>query len=239
MKVEAQIPFSNACKTTQWDPEAILGFTNLDRGSFTCVGYAPSMHRRCRNPIGQNERDLVYGMLDLLDLRSTNSGKVATQLKKVACRSLCWRHGDQANDVVEKWEASIAAYKARENTKQSKLRTKKSQPASSSSYTRKTDEHVEACGECFRLKVREGLEQGRKRAQQDQERKKMEEEQEKEKRQQEQRDKEARERRQQEAQNRRKREQQEREQREREQKEQREREQREQREQREIGRALV
>ncbi|KFY87059.1 hypothetical protein V500_07219 [Pseudogymnoascus sp. VKM F-4518 (FW-2643)] len=207
MKVEAQTPSLSACKATQWDPEAILGLTNPDRGSFTCVGHAPSMRRRCRNPIARNSRDFVYGLLDLLALMGPNSRKFATLLEEVAYRSLCWRHGSQADDIVEKWEASIAALnlptpKAKENTKQSKSRTKKSQ-STGSSYTRYTDDYVKTEVEDCKQKERE---QDRRRAQQDQQRKKKQEEQDKqdrEKIQQERRDKEARERRQQEAQNRR------------------------------------
>ncbi|OBT70763.1 hypothetical protein VF21_10462 [Pseudogymnoascus sp. 05NY08] len=203
MKVEARTPFSSACKATQWDPEAILDIINPDRGSFTCVGYAPSMRRRCRNPIARNNRDFVYGLLDLLALMDPSSGNFATLLEEAAYRSLCWRHGNQANDIVKKWEASIVALnlpapEAKGKGKQSKSRTKKSQ-STGSYYTRYTDEYVKTEVEDLKQKERE---QDRREAQQDQQRKKRQEEQDKEKKQQERRDKEARERRQQEAQKR-------------------------------------
>ncbi|KFX86918.1 hypothetical protein V490_08724 [Pseudogymnoascus sp. VKM F-3557] len=199
MKAEAQTPVPSACKATQWDPEAILGIINLDRGSFTCVGYAPSQRRRCRNPIARNDRAFVYGLLELLPLMDPSSRKFATLLEEAAYRSLCWRHGNQANDILKKWEASITAlnlptHEAKEKSKQSQSYTKKSQ-STGSYYTRYTDKHVKT-------------EQDRREAQQDQQRKSRQEEHDKKKKEQERRDKEAHERRQQEAQKRKEREQQ-------------------------------
>ncbi|KFY13230.1 hypothetical protein V491_06479 [Pseudogymnoascus sp. VKM F-3775] len=199
MKVEAQTPLSSAWKATQWDPEAILGIINPDRGSFTCMGYAPSMGRRCRNPIAQNNRDFVNGLLELLVLMGPGSRKFATLLEEAAYRSLCWRHGSQTDSIVMKWEAGIdelnlPAPQAEGKGKQSKSHTKQSR-STGSSYTRYTDENVKTEAEDLKQKRQE---QDRREAQQDQQRKKRQEEQDKEKRQQEQRDKEARERRQQE-----------------------------------------
>lgn len=200
MKVEAQTSPSSAWEATQWDPEAILGIINPDRGSFTCVGYAPSMRRRCRNPIARNSCDFVYGLLELLVLMGPGSRKFATLLEEAAYRSLCWRHGRQTDSIVMKWEARIdelnlPAPQAEAKGKQSKSHTKQSH-STGSSYTRYTDENVKTEAEDLKQKRRE---QDRREAQQDQERKKKQEEQDKEKRKQEQRDKEARERRQQEA----------------------------------------
>lgn len=212
MRVEAQTP-SSAWKATEWDPEAILGIINPDRGSFTCVGYAPSMRRRCRNPIARNNRDFVYGLLELLVLIGPGGRKFATLLEEAAYRSLCWRHGNQTDGIVRKWEASIdelnlPAPQAKGKGKQSKSHTKQSQPTGSYN-TRYTDDNVKTEAEDLKQKQRE---QDRREAQQDQQRKKRQEEQDKEKREQERRDKEARERRQQEAQKRAEREQQAREQ---------------------------
>lgn len=206
MKVEAQTLFSSACEATQWDPEAILGITNPDRGTFTCVGYAPSMRRRCRNPIARNNRDVVYGLLEILALTGPSSRMFAGLLEKAAYRSLCWRHGNQVDDIVEKWEAIIIALdlpapKAKGKGKQSNSHAKESQ-STGSYYTRYTDEYIKTEEE-EDLKWKE-REQDRREAQQNQQRKKrQEEEQEKEKKQQERRDREARERRQQETQKRR------------------------------------
>ncbi|KFY58966.1 hypothetical protein V496_05898 [Pseudogymnoascus sp. VKM F-4515 (FW-2607)] len=215
MKVEAEGPLSSAFKTTQWDPQAILGIINPDRGSFTCMGYAPSKGRRCRNPIRRDNRDFVYVLIYLLTLVGPKRHEFATLLEEAADRSLCWRHENQVDDIAEKWKASIDALspptpKAKGDAKQSKSRSKKSQ-STGSSNTRYIDESIKTEVEDSKQKEREQKErEKKKREQKEREQKLKEEEQRNQKLQQERRDKEARERRQQEARKRREREQQER-----------------------------
>src|SRR5262249_1982548 len=72
--------------------------------AFTCVGYAPSKGRRCRNPINQHNRGLAYDLLDRISLLSPTSSQVAKLLPQLASLSLCLRfHQDQVNSVVSEW----------------------------------------------------------------------------------------------------------------------------------------
>src|SRR5271169_2993440 len=83
---------------SSWDPMAILEIINPDTRGFTCVGYAPSQGRRCRNPIAQCNKERVFAMLDTLELSSSSSRKVASMLPKIAALSLCRRyHQNQAD----------------------------------------------------------------------------------------------------------------------------------------------
>src|SRR5690349_13904095 len=109
MKAEAPISLRSPSKLKEQSLETVLGIINPDRGTFTCVGYAPSMRRRCRNPISCSDRTFVYGLLRLLDLKAPNSYKFGVLLDEAAYRSLCWRHGGQADNVAERWEDSIMA----------------------------------------------------------------------------------------------------------------------------------
>jgi hypothetical protein len=97
-----------------WDPAAVLEIINRDTRGFTCVGYAPSQGRRCRNPIAQCNRERVFDMLDTLALSPSSSRKVASMLPRIAALSLCRRyHQDQVDEVVEKWQARITSRKPR------------------------------------------------------------------------------------------------------------------------------
>jgi len=191
MKAQAQSPFSGDCKTKEWDPHTTFGIINPHQGTFTCVGYAPSKHRRCRNPIARAGRDFVYELLELLALISTSSHEFAILLQEAACRSLCWRHGSQVDSVVEQWGASIS-----EDRKQSKSRLKTSQ-TTGSHYTRYTDDDTKTKTDDRKQKEQA---QEYQRREQDRERKKKQKEQDKRKKEQEQREEEARERRRREAQ---------------------------------------
>jgi hypothetical protein len=95
-----------------WDPYVILEFCNPDRGAFTCVGYAPSQGRRCRNPIAAHNRAAVQDMLDRMASKSPKSSVVADLLAKIAPLSLCVRyHQDQAQKMVRQWESKIRSVK--------------------------------------------------------------------------------------------------------------------------------
>jgi hypothetical protein len=96
-------------KSPAWDPCAILEIVNPDRGCLTCVGYAPSQHRRCRNLIAAGNQSCVYKMLDALANTPPESKSVESQLKQIAALSLCRRyHQNQADSVVDQWLSRIS-----------------------------------------------------------------------------------------------------------------------------------
>jgi hypothetical protein len=97
-----------------WDPRKILEITNPDTGKFTCVGFAPSCGRRCRNPIAQGNQQKVFDMLDEIALSSPSSRQVASKLPKIASISLCVRnHRSQVEEVVAEWQTILSTIKPR------------------------------------------------------------------------------------------------------------------------------
>ena len=95
-------------KRLAWDPCAILEIVNPDRGCLTCVGYAPSQRRRCRNRIAAENRSCVYTMLEALANTSPNSRSIKSQLEQIAALALCRRyHQNQVDSVVAQWHSRI------------------------------------------------------------------------------------------------------------------------------------
>jgi len=92
----------------QWNPESAFDIGNPDRcGTFTCVGWAPTQKRRCRNPIARHNQDAAREILnqlsrmDPLDVSRTQTG----QLENVARYALCRRyHQDQVDRMVREWK---------------------------------------------------------------------------------------------------------------------------------------
>ena len=94
----------------QWSPAVVL---NIDPNSstFTCVGYAPSRGRRCRNPIAcVNRQESVKTLLKMSRL-DPHSQRVDDELEELASRLLCKRwHQDQAAAMKRQWRHNIASY---------------------------------------------------------------------------------------------------------------------------------
>src|SRR5437762_3549606 len=92
----------------RWNPESAFGIGNPDRcGAFTCIGWAPTQGRRCRNPIAGHNQNAAWEILNQLsrmsplDVSRTQTG----QLKKAVGYALCRRyHQDQVDKVVREWE---------------------------------------------------------------------------------------------------------------------------------------
>lgn len=92
-----------------WDPSELLEIVNPDRGTFTCVGYAPSKGRRCQNPIAAHNRNAVYSMLDNMARFEPGSKAAAANLREIANRSLCVRyHQHQVETVVADWQRRMS-----------------------------------------------------------------------------------------------------------------------------------
>jgi hypothetical protein len=104
-------------KSPAWDPCATLEIVNPDRGCLTCVGYAPSQRRRCRNPIAAGNRSCVYKMLEALANTSPDSRSIKSQLEQIAALSLCRRyHQNQIDSVVDQWLSRITLMRRRQSS---------------------------------------------------------------------------------------------------------------------------
>lgn len=95
---------------TRWDPSKVLG--NIDNRScnITCVGYARTANRRCRNPIAAENQAKAAMIVTGLSRLDISSPEVTCLLKRLAPLVLCRRwHQNQAVDVVEDWRDDVAA----------------------------------------------------------------------------------------------------------------------------------
>ena len=97
--------FSHSGKTKKrWDPIETLGIINPDRDCLTCVGYAPSCGRRCRNPINQANRASAFQLLKDLENIDPSTTNIKPQLRRLAGLTLCLRyHQNQVSPVVDEW----------------------------------------------------------------------------------------------------------------------------------------
>jgi hypothetical protein len=87
-----------------WDPYIALEIDNPERGFLTCVGYAPSKHRRCQNPIAWANRVCAQKILETLSRERPSVSRMRDYLEEVAECLLCVRyHRNQKYDVVEQW----------------------------------------------------------------------------------------------------------------------------------------
>ncbi|KAF6239316.1 hypothetical protein HO173_002578 [Letharia columbiana] len=103
--------------TPQWEPAEVLRLDPYSSG-FTCIGYAPSKGRRCRNPIAcANRQDSAKILLEISKL-DPQSQRVDDELEDLASRLLCRRwHQDQALDMKRQWRRNIESYRAAETAR--------------------------------------------------------------------------------------------------------------------------
>nr|OQO30854.1 hypothetical protein B0A51_01477 [Rachicladosporium sp. CCFEE 5018] len=86
------------------DPKEILGLINPDTNTISCVGHAPSKHRRCRVAIAKHNLDAARKVLDELGRPDLASVGVRKLLLLLAGYTLCRRwHQDQAQEVANRW----------------------------------------------------------------------------------------------------------------------------------------
>ncbi|KAH6664489.1 putative reticulocyte-binding protein 2 like protein a [Halenospora varia] len=99
-------------KAKLWNPSKTLEIINPDYDCLTCVGYAPSRGRRCRNPIRADNRALITRTLDEIAYLPPNSPAVMSRLRGIAGPALCVRyHQGQAETVVMQWQRKIPLLK--------------------------------------------------------------------------------------------------------------------------------
>lgn len=104
-----------------WNPCDTLGIINSDPGyqRITCVGYAPSQGRRCRNPINANNRDFIMDTLEEIGYVNPDSATVISRLRAIASRALCVRyHQNQAGTILEQWRDKIETATPRSKERQ-------------------------------------------------------------------------------------------------------------------------
>ena len=94
---------------TRWDPSKVLGHIDNRSCNITCVGYARTANRRCRNPIAAENRAKAAMVVTGLSRLDISSPEVTCLLKRLAPLVLCRRwHQDQAVDVVDDWRHDVA-----------------------------------------------------------------------------------------------------------------------------------
>jgi DNA repair exonuclease SbcCD ATPase subunit len=86
-----------------WDPISALSIINPDKNTQTCLGYAPSQGRRCRNAILASTRVSIKKTLDELSYLHPSDPKVMKKLRKIVGPGLCWRHTGDVEDVLMEW----------------------------------------------------------------------------------------------------------------------------------------
>lgn len=95
---------------TRWDPSRVLA--NIDNRScnITCVGYARTANRRCRNHIAAENQAKAAALVAGMSRLDISSPEVTCLLKRLAPLVLCRRwHQDQAVDMVADWRDEVAA----------------------------------------------------------------------------------------------------------------------------------
>ncbi|RDW74858.1 hypothetical protein BP6252_06000 [Coleophoma cylindrospora] len=112
-----------------WNPSKTLGIINTDPGyqCITCIGYAPSQGRRCRNPIRRDNREFIMDTLEDIAYLHPDNPAVMSQLRTIAGPALCVRyHQNQAERVVMEWQRKLQQLKPvkeeRRSTKPSRSR---------------------------------------------------------------------------------------------------------------------
>lgn len=98
----------------QWVPTEVLQF-DPNYSGFTCMGFAPSKGRRCRNPIACANRQEAARILLEMSRLHPQSQRVDCLLEELASRLLCRRwHQDQAAGITRQWQDDIDNYQAAE-----------------------------------------------------------------------------------------------------------------------------
>jgi hypothetical protein len=95
-----------------WDPIALLSLMNPAKLAITCVGYAPSCRRRCRNAIAaHNILSAKVVMRDLVRADLSDAG-IKDLLYDLAGYTLCRRyHQSQATVVSDGWWRLVQAHR--------------------------------------------------------------------------------------------------------------------------------
>lgn len=82
----------------------LFQLVNPDKMSITCVGYAPSCRRRCRNPIAYHKIQAAKEVMRQVVRPGVSNADLKEMLFDLAGYTLCRRyHQNQATDVSDRW----------------------------------------------------------------------------------------------------------------------------------------
>ena len=113
--VASHITMSSISSTStlaSWDPTDLFQLVNPDKMSITCVGYAPSCRRRCRNPIAYHNVQAAKAVIGQIVRPGVNNTDLKEMLFNLAEYTLCRRyHQDQATDVSNRWFGMVQRHR--------------------------------------------------------------------------------------------------------------------------------
>jgi hypothetical protein len=90
----------------------LFQLVNPDKMSITCVGYAPSCRRRCRNPIAYHNVQAAKEVMRQVVRPGVSDADLKEMLYDLAEHTLCRRyHQNQATDVSDRWFATVQRYR--------------------------------------------------------------------------------------------------------------------------------
>jgi hypothetical protein len=100
-------PMSSISSTStlaSWDPMTLFSLMNPDKLAITCVGYAPSCRRRCRNQIAFHNIQAAKAVMRQLVRPGVSDRDLKEMLFNLAEYTLCRKpHQHQATEVSERW----------------------------------------------------------------------------------------------------------------------------------------
>jgi hypothetical protein len=124
-----------------WDPYTTLQLFNEDSRSSTCIGWAPSQRRRCRNPTNASCRYDAALLLEEISEIEPNFDLLKSKLRLLARYCMCKRwhtNTDQVEGVLSDWKYLIKAEQRRLYSKSiSKIQPSSSRVRPSQSQNRK------------------------------------------------------------------------------------------------------
>jgi hypothetical protein len=95
---------SSTSTLASWDPMELFALMNPDKLAITCVGYAPSCGRRCRDQIAFHNIQAAKAVMKRLVRPGVSDRELKEMLFDLAEYTLCRRyHQLQATEVSERW----------------------------------------------------------------------------------------------------------------------------------------
>ncbi|GAB7328350.1 hypothetical protein MBLNU13_g00340t1 [Cladosporium sp. NU13] len=103
---------SSTSTLASWDPMELFQLVNPDKMSITCVGYAPSCRRRCRNPIAYRNVQAAKELMRQVVRPGVSNTDLKEMLFDLAEYTLCRRdHPDQATDMSNRWFGMVQRHR--------------------------------------------------------------------------------------------------------------------------------
>lgn len=94
-----------------WDPLELLELVNPDKLSITCVGWAPSCQRRCRNTIAQHNIQAAKAVMERMVRPGLSDATLKELFFGLAEYTLCRRyHQGQARQVSGGWFRTVQTH---------------------------------------------------------------------------------------------------------------------------------